>query len=94
MFYYLITLINGNYSDYVAEHKFLQVKGKNDCSAAIIISYESITGDNVSVKTEDDAQIILDLWIDDENLIPKKDFEGKDIFQDKIDISKYRNVPI
>jgi len=95
IYYYLVDFNAGNYNSILPGIKYLQIKGKaDDAAKSIIISNEIINSIYATQCSKEEAQVILDLWIDDENLIPEKNFESKDILQEKIYLTKYENIQL
>jgi hypothetical protein len=64
---------------------FVHVKCKTDCSKTIIVTENEIVAPNIVELTQEEAQTMLDYWIDEENLSPELNAEsGEPIFQKKI----------
>jgi len=87
--YYLINCVNKNPSTILGDKDYIHVKAHVDGKQVAIISLEEIICENIEEKTKEELQIILDKWIDTENISPEKDVDNNEILQTKIDINKF-----
>lgn len=87
--YYLIQCENKNPSTVLGDKEYIHVKAHVEGKQVAIISSDEIAGENIIEKTKEELQIILDEWIDAENISPEKDVDNNDILQNKIDIDKF-----
>jgi len=87
--YYLINCYNRNPSTVLGYKEYIHVKAHVEGKQVAIISFDELSGENIEEKTKEELQIILDEWIDAENINPEKDVDNNDILQNKIDINKF-----
>ena len=90
MYFYLVECDHKNL-DFI-EEEYIHIKAKTDCSKVGIMSGQEIIDENATKKTQEELQIIIDDWIDVENENPIKDVDNNDIFQDKINIEKFKGI--
>jgi hypothetical protein len=87
--YYLTTNVSRNEPEGIRAYSYIHVKAKVDGSQTIIISDEDIVIDGVAKLSKADAQVVLDGWIDAENVAPEKDVDGIDLIQARINLDIY-----
>ena len=87
MHYYLVDNINRDEPQIVKESLYIRIKGKADGSQTAIISFDPIVG--LTDLTKEELQVILDQWIDDENINPETDIYGNLLIQSKINLGQY-----
>lgn len=93
MKYYLINCENMNPSTILRDKEYIHVKAHIEGKQVAIISEEELLGENIVKKTKDELQIILNNWIDAENINPETwtliDGTIENILQTKIDLNIY-----
>lgn len=87
MYFYLIQCENKN-TDFL-EGNYVHIKAKTDGSEIAVISESEITNNDVITKTQAELQIILDDWVDAENVDPPLDIDGIETLQTNIDLMKF-----
>jgi hypothetical protein len=84
MYFYVVENIDYCTPAWVADDDCCYVKGSSDKTMSAVISKKGM--DYVSVSQQE-MQVILDTWIDDENAIaPIDDVSGEPILQSKINL--------
>ena len=88
---YLIQAINRKMPDALSEHLYIHVKGRADGLQVLIIANESniLDIEGTILLSKEEAQALLDQWIDDENVNPEVGLKGEFVVQSKIDLGKY-----
>jgi len=88
-YFYLVNCENKNPFTVLGDKEYIHVKAHVEGKQVAIISFDELSGENIEEKTKEELQIILDEWIDAENINPEKDVDNNDILQNKIDINKF-----
>lgn len=89
MHFYLTTNDNRREPEAIYSVEYVHVKAKGDGSQTVIITEDEIIDPACAPKTQEEAQAILDAWIDEENETPTQDLEGNDIVQRRITLESY-----
>jgi len=92
MKFYLVNCENKKPEIYLDGFDYVHIKAHTLGKQVIIITNDTILHEDVIEKTQEEAQAILDSWINTENENPEKDDEGNDILQIELDIEKFKGL--
>jgi len=74
------------------DEDYIHVKAKCDGSQTVIICHEKIDAPSMTEMSKQEAQSLLDTWIDEENVLPYQiDINGNEIIQSYIDLEGFLN---
>ena len=68
---------------------YVHIKAKSDGTQTLILTEEQLTDDSLTLKTQAEAQALLDSWVVDENVDAPLDPEGNPTLQKNIGLGKF-----
>ena len=86
---YIATYVNGGVPESLDEVAYVHIKGHVDGELTIVITLDPLVDPLLVEKTKEQAQAILDEWIDAENVSPPLDKEGNPILQSRINLEQF-----
>jgi hypothetical protein len=90
MYFYLTNNVNKNEPLPVKQALYIHVKARVDGSQTVIITEDSINDPSCSLLSQQEAQALLNSWIDEENNPPlPQDIAGNFIQQPYINLGNY-----
>lgn len=88
-YFYLITNVNRNEPEIIKSYSYIHVKARKDANLTLIITKEEINYSLFENLSQEEAQILVDSWIDEENINPELDIDGNELIQSKINLNWY-----
>ena len=89
--YFLVTCPSKNTLNILVDFTYIHIKAYADGTKIIIQSSNNqvVEEEHISLKSKEEAQTILNSWIDEENLAPELDPKGNSMMQDYINLDKF-----
>ena len=89
MYFYILDCINNCPN---LNENYTHIKARIDGSQIVICAQQEIIADNITEKTQEEVQTIIDNWITTENETTYTNIDEIEIIQENINLNKFLRI--